>query len=182
MRRRRHCSTRPEGCISFGSQTVILAGDIGGTKCNFGLAELRGSHFEILVREHYLSRDYSDFTSVLDNFLRDAKDAIAGSPARKVLAAGFSVAGPVIAGSAHLTNLGWNLDHSAIVQQLGTPYAKALLNDLEATGYALPWLGPEELATLNEGQAAPQAACALLAAGTGLGEGDPALEWNALRR
>jgi glucokinase len=157
---------------------VILAGDVGGTKCNLALIEQRGRRFEIVFLQCYPSRGYANFTAVLGDFLRDARANLEKSPAGKVLAAGFGVAGPVIGQSAHLTNLGWTLERPAIERQLGTPHV-ALLNDLEATGYCLPWLGADELCVLNAGQPSPQAACALIAAGTGLGEA--MLRWSGGR-
>ena len=57
-----------------------------------------------------------------------------------------------------------------------------LLNDLEATGYSLAWLAPEDLSTLNDGSPAPQATQALIAAGTGLGEAMLDVERQPLHR
>ncbi len=62
--------------------------------------------------------------------------------------------------------------------KLGTRHV-VLLNDLEATGYSLACLAPEDLSTLNSGSPAPQATRALIAAGTGLGEA--MLMWNGSR-
>ncbi len=55
----------------------------------------------------------------------------------------------------------------------------ALLNDLEATGYSLERLAPEEISTLNRGNPSPQTTQALIAAGTGLGES--ILFWDGAR-
>ena len=157
---------------------MILAGDVGGTKCNLALMEQRDRAFQIVFLERYESQHYPDFAALLQDFLGAARDPLSRSAGGKILAAGFGVAGPVLDGRAHLTNLGWNLERAALQQQLGTPHV-ALLNDLEATGYCLPWLKPEELFVVNKGVAAPQATCALIAAGTGLGEA--ILRWNGVR-
>jgi glucokinase len=157
---------------------VILAGDLGGTKCNLALIEQSGRAFNILFRHHYASQSYSNFAAMLTDFLGDSRDVLAKSEGGKVSAAGFGVAGPVIGGSVHLTNLGWHLERAALQQQLGTQHV-ALLNDLEATGYCLPWLVPEELCVINAGTASPQATCVLIAAGTGLGEA--ILRWGGER-
>src|SRR5262249_28458770 len=112
------------------------------------------------------------------NFLRDARSTIAQSSAGKLLAAGLGVAGPILRDSAHPTNLWWKLQRAAIQKQMdNAPFAP--LNDLEATGYSLAWLQPEELITLNGGKPAPKGTCALLAAGTGLGEA--VLRWSGER-
>jgi glucokinase len=65
-----------------------------------------------------------------------------------------------------------------LVRQLSTPHI-VLLNDLEAAGYAMAVLGPEDFCTLNAGTPAPESPRAVLAAGTGLGEA--MLIWNGSR-
>ena len=157
---------------------MILAGDIGGTKCNLALMEQDGHAFKVFFRAHYPSQHFASFADVLSAFLNDARETLAPSAAGKILAAGFGVAGPVMGSSAHLTNLNWNLERGAIERQLGTTKV-ALLNDLEATGYCLPWLKPEELYVLQAGSPPHESHCALIAAGTGLGEA--MLRWNGQR-
>jgi glucokinase len=61
-----------------------------------------------------------------------------------VRAACFDVAGPVIDGRAHLTNLPWTIDAAAQRAELALEEV-FLLNDLQATAYAAPWLRAEEL-------------------------------------
>jgi len=157
---------------------LILAGDVGGTKCNLALAEQSGQGFQIAFRRRYASRDYSRFDDIIAAFLRDARETIEGSPERKIVAAGFGVAGPVINERARLTNLVWAVDGPALRQQLGTEHV-TVLNDLEATGYSLPWLAPDDLLALNAGSGVPRASQALIAAGTGLGEA--ILRWSGER-
>jgi glucokinase len=156
---------------------VILAGDLGGTKCNLALIEQRERAFQVIFWHHYASQSYANFAAMLTDFQRDAREVLDKS-SEKVEAAGFGVAGPVLGDSVHLTNLGWNLQRAALAQQLGVTHV-ALLNDLEATGYCLPWLAPEELCAINAGTAAPKVTCALIAAGTGLGEA--ILRWGGTR-
>jgi glucokinase len=130
---------------------LILAGDIGGTKCNLGLVDQSGGAFQVRFKQHFPTHEY---------------------------AAGFGVAGPVMGRRVQMTNVAWALNGDSLERQLGTPHV-VLLNDLEATGYSLAWLKPEQLLTLNTGQPARGAAQALLAAGTGLGEAT--LHWNGNR-
>ena len=80
--------------------------------------------------------------------------------------------------SVRITNLSWGLDADTLERQLGTRHI-VLLNDLEATGYSLACLTPQDLCTLNEGTPVPQRNQALIAAGTGLGEA--ILNWNGNR-
>jgi glucokinase len=86
-----------------------------------------------------------------------------------VTAACFDVAGPVIDGHAHLTNLPWNLDEQALARDLRLQKV-SLLNDLKAIAHAVPHLLPEETAVINAGRAVRHAAIGVLAPGTGLGE------------
>ncbi|MGO9643081.1 MAG: glucokinase [Candidatus Acidiferrales bacterium] len=156
---------------------MILAGDVGGTKCNLALFEWRGGRLEPAVVRRYPSHDFEQFGQIVGKFLEDARAAL-GHDAGTLEAAGFGVAGPVVGQRVLATNLPWIVDGSALEQQLGTKKI-VLLNDLEATGYSLAHLRPEELDTLNAGTPAPRAAQALIAAGTGLGEA--ILYWDGER-
>ena len=157
---------------------MILAGDIGGTKSNLALMEKKGDRFRVVFIYRYPSHEYTRFGDIIDDFLSRGRDFLSASPTGRIAAAGFGVAGPVIGRGVRITNLTWGLDADSLERQLGTPHV-VLLNDLEATGYSLAWLAPEDICTLNEGSAAPQATQALIAAGTGLGEA--ILMWNGSR-
>ena len=157
---------------------MILGGDIGGTKCNLALFERRNGCLTAIFRRRYESQEVVRFEDVITSFLGDARDILAQPSGGKVLAAGFGVAGPVIGRRVQPTNLPWSLDAGALARQLGTPHI-VLLNDLEATGYAMAVLGAEDFCTLNAGTPAPESPRAVLAAGTGLGEA--ILIWNGSR-
>ena len=157
---------------------MILAGDVGGTKCNLALAEQYDGGLVIRHQRRFVSRQYTRFSDVVAAFLAGAGDAIASSAAGRIVAAGFGVAGPVIGNRVNVTNLGWELDAGALARQIGTS-SVLLLNDLEATAYGLPWLAPDDLFALNTGKPRLHAAKALIAAGTGLGES--ILHWDGDR-
>jgi glucokinase len=86
-----------------------------------------------------------------------------------VQSACFDVAGPVVDGRARLTNLSWTIDSAALRADLGLDEV-FLLNDLEATAYAVPRLPAEELYTIQAGKPDAKGAIAVIAPGTGLGE------------
>jgi glucokinase len=157
---------------------VILAGDIGGTKCNLALYELEHSSRRKMIDRRYESREFPDFDGVISKFLSDARREATFSGAFQIQAAGFGVAGPVIDRRVKATNLPWIVDASALSKQLATPHV-VLLNDLEATAHSLALMSPAELSTLNRGTPVPNATQALLAAGTGLGEST--LFWDGQR-
>ena len=79
----------------------------------------------------------------------------------------FDVAGPVIGGRAHLTNLPWDVEETALSQALGLRRVM-LLNDLKAIAYAVPFLQPEDLHSINVGRPEPQGPIAGVAPGTAL--------------
>lgn len=157
---------------------MILAGDIGGTKSNLALMEKKGDRYRIVFMHRYSSEEYSRFEDIIEDFLGRGRDFLSPSARGGIQAAGFGVAGPVIGRGVRITNLSWGIDADALERQLGTRHI-ALLNDLEATGYSLACLAPEDIAILNEGSPAPQGTLALIAAGTGLGEA--ILTWSGRR-
>ena len=157
---------------------MILAGDVGGTKCNLALFEKEAKQLVPIFRRHFSSREAASFDEILDSFLDQAHDALGQSGRFKVEAAGFGVAGPIIGHSVKVTNLSWGLDAELVAGRLGTRHV-ILLNDLEATGYAMAALAAQDMCTLNAGVATPHATQAVIAAGTGLGEA--ILIWNGSR-
>ena len=88
---------------------------------------------------------------------------------RQIEVACFGVAGAVTENVARLTNVPWLVDIRAVAERSGLPRC-LLLNDLEALGYAIPVLEPDELAVLQQGVSSADGNAAVIAAGTGLGE------------
>ena len=148
---------------------MILAGDIGGTKCNLALYEIRGKSHRKIIDQRYESREFPTFDEMISKFLLETRSETKAAGKHYIEAAGFGVAGPVIDHRVKATNLPWIVDRATLAKQLGTPHV-VLLNDLEATAHSLALMAPSELSTLNQGAPSPQSTQALLAAGTGLGE------------
>jgi glucokinase len=147
---------------------MLLAGDIGGTKTALAVfSEEQGAHAALAESEVH-SADYASLESIAIEFL--AKTEL------KVERASFGVAGPVIAGRAKITNLPWIVDQQSIARELHLE-AVHLLNDLEAIACAVPGLRPQDVETLSDGTPVEQANIAVLAPGTGLGEGF--LTWDS---
>jgi glucokinase len=148
---------------------VILAGDIGGTKCNLALYDIHGVAHKQIFTKRYESRVFPTFEKVIAKFLSDFRVESEMDGDHAIEAAGFGVAGPIINRRVKATNLPWIVDAAALETQLKTRHI-VLLNDLEATGYSLSHLAASELSILNRGVATPNLTQALVAAGTGLGE------------
>jgi len=144
---------------------MILAGDVGGTKVHLALYDFIDGKLEYTRDERYPAKDYSGLEEVVKEFLG----------ATKVHAACFGVPGPVRNGRLRLTNLPWTLDSHELAVNLGIEHV-FLINDLEANGYGVAELSADQIYTLSEGDASQIGNRALIAAGTGLGEG--LLIWN----
>ena len=149
---------------------MLLAGDIGGTKTLLALYTHDGGSRTPVVQAEFPSADYPGLDAIARAFLNDT-----GKTADYAC---FDVAGPVIGGRAHLTNLPWHLDEAALARELGLQ-GVTLLNDLHAVAYAVPQLEPADLVTLNPGTRNPTGAIAVVAPGTGLGEAF--LVWDGSR-
>ena len=139
---------------------MIVAGDLGGTKSNLGAFELQHGKLRLLTKKRFLSHDYPRAEDVIRAFIGELEG--------KVTAACFDVAGPVVDNVVQATNLPWIVDGKSLARLLGIGHVP-LFNDLEATGYGLQVLEPQDFEVLHEGTLA-RANRVVIAAGTGLGE------------
>jgi glucokinase len=144
---------------------MILAGDVGGTKVDLALYDFSNGKLQYTRDKVYRAKDYPGLEVIVKDFLG----------ADKVTAACFGVPGPVRDGRLRLTNLPWTLDSRELSAGLDIQHV-FLINDLEANGYGVAELSPEQIYTLAEGDSSQIGNRALIAAGTGLGEG--LLIWN----
>jgi glucokinase len=143
--------------------TLLLAGDIGGTKTLLSLYRASTTGLECLAETRFPSADWPDLAPMVREFL-SARGAGAAAPE----AACFAVAGPVIHGQANLTNLHWQLEEGRLAEACGVPRVE-LVNDFAVLVYGLPHLGENQLASVRPGQALAGAPLLVLGAGTGLG-------------
>ncbi len=148
---------------------MILAGDIGGTKCNLGLFQQEGPGLRSVLQRRLATRDYTGFEDLIGDFLQQAAAADESASGPAIDAAGFAVAGAVVKGQRYSENLPWVLDVSALTRMLHLGNIQ-LLNDLIATALSLERLSANDFVTLNRGVPEHQATRGVIAAGTGLGE------------
>ncbi len=151
-------------------QAVLLAGDIGGTKTSLALFSREAGPRAPLAEATFPSASYPSLQAVAREFLA----GVELSPER----ASFGVAGPVVGGQARVTNLSWAMDETQLAEALELS-SVSLLNDLDATAHAVPFLEPADLHTVSKGQPTPGGAMAVIAPGTGLGEAF--LTWDGSR-
>lgn len=140
---------------------MILTGDVGGTKVNLALFDIKKGIPSLSVERSYVSHEYPDLAHLLEHFLKETQP--------KLTHACLGVAGPVHEGRCQITHLPWEINVLELKPLLGTD-SVSLINDLAALACAVPYLTPEELETIQEGQGDPNGNIGVLAAGTGLGQ------------
>ena len=140
---------------------MILAGDMGGTKTNLALFESGRERPTVVDMKRFETAAYSDPGAMIEDFLGQ-------HPGETVTSACLAVAGPVVDGRSHLTNVSWALSQEDLARRFG--WRRCLLrNDLEATIQAIPLLKNSETASLHDARPAPHGTLGVLAPGTGLG-------------
>ena len=143
------------------SPSSLLVGDIGGTNTRLRLADKTGRR--VLAEAVFPSRDFASFEDVARPFL-----ASSDAPHPRIAVVG--IAGPVTAGVARVTNLPWVLDERALSKHLKIDRF-LLKNDLVVIARGCLGARGDTLVQLTEKAPSPKGKnCAVLAAGTGLGE------------
>ena len=147
---------------------MILAGDVGGTKVHLALYAFDHGRLTHIREEKFPAREYPGLEDIVRKFLIESGDP-------EVTAGCFGVPGPVRGGRLKLTNLPWVLDSRELSLALKIEHL-FLINDLEANGYGIPELAPEQIYELSGGAPGSVGNRGLVSAGTGLGEAT--LVWN----
>ncbi|MHB8733021.1 MAG: glucokinase [bacterium] len=150
---------------------LLLVGDVGGTNTRLALYEdgartrgpagRRGAPVRLIEPATFPSAASPSLEAVAKEYLRRT----GARPGR----AAFGVPGPVVGGRAEITNLPWRISETALRRSLGMR-AVRLLNDLVATAWAVPVLGPRDTRTINRGAAQRGGTIGVVAPGTGLGQ------------
>ncbi|TDC45287.1 glucokinase [Actinomadura sp. KC345] len=138
-----------------------LVADVGGTNARFALVDGPDGDPS---RVHSLpTRDHAGLAEAaaayLDRYAADVRPS----------AACLAVAGPVTAGTFHLTNAGWPKGTpEAVRAHLGLPHLE-IINDFEALALALPRLDATGLVPIGSGLPPGDGIMAVVGPGTGLG-------------
>lgn len=135
-----------------------VVADIGGT--NTRVAQAEGGRLVPGSARRYRNHEFSSIEEVLQRFLEET-----GAPVPR--AACLAMAGPVRDGHGQLTNLDWTLATETLAEATGAETV-ALLNDLQAQGYALGHLPASSLEVVLPG-APPNLEAAQLVVGLGTG-------------
>ena len=140
---------------------MIVGGDIGGTKADLALFEIKDGALVPVEIKTYASAEFCGVGKILETFL----ESLSISEARVCL----GLPGPVRQGVCQTTNLPWLIDAAQLAGIKGVAEI-ILLNDLEAAGYGLNLLTPKDLVELNPSATEETGNRVLVSAGTGLGE------------
>lgn len=135
-----------------------LVADIGGTNTRVALADGKTLRTDSIRR--FKNAEYPGLETILRRYLDEAGiDDCDG--------ACVAAAGPVRGGVAHMTNLDWTIDGDALARATKAE-SVAILNDLQAQGFAIGHIAAENLAEIVPGPAA-SADSAKLVIGVGTG-------------
>jgi glucokinase len=154
--------------------TILLAGDIGGTKTILRLVASEATDsqplptLKTLYEATYSSREFPDLVPMVRRFREATTAEIGEAPLPE--GACFGIAGPVVNHVSKLTNLSWSLEADRLAQELAIAQV-SLINDFAAIGYGVLGLTAADLHTLQPGKLDLTAPIAVIGAGTGLGEG-----------
>lgn len=145
--------------IDGNRDTILLAGDIGGTKTRLGLFRSSNPR-KPLHSVSLVSADFDSLSSLCSSFLASVDETISF--------ASLGVPGPVIDGRAATTNLPWQIDQRRLGSVLGLE-SVLLFNDLVAVSRSIPLLVDTDVRTMIAGESEPHGPVAIVAPGTGLG-------------
>lgn len=144
--------------MTLKTDAPALVADIGGTNTRVALAD--GPRLRADSVEKFRNAEHSSLDAVLRLYLEKHR-------IRHCAGACVALAGPVRGGVGNLTNLDWRMDEALLSDATGAPIV-ALLNDLQAQGYAL---GHMDSASLRSVIARPAPAenetCLMVGLGTG---------------
>ncbi len=148
------------------TDTIVLAGDLGGTNTRLALVRVEGTSQDTLYEEHFSTAAFSGLQPMAEAFL-------ANHSQDKPQAACIAIAGPVARHTDGQTGLvtrhQWPLDSRKLGKALGIAQLQ-LINDFEAIGHAIEVLPGHQLHTLQPGNEEKGGTRALIGAGTGLGQ------------
>ncbi|MBS0124392.1 glucokinase [Thetidibacter halocola] len=137
---------------------LAVVADIGGTNTRVALARGRAVQADTIRR--YRNADHPGIEPILQSYLKEL-----GAQPRAVC---VDMAGPVKDGVGKLTNLDWHIAAPSLAQATGAATV-AVLNDLQAQGFAVGHVARENLRTiLPADHAGPEAARLVVNVGTGL--------------
>eukprot|EP00413_Alexandrium_margalefii_P042628 CAMPEP_0204605086 /NCGR_PEP_ID=MMETSP0661-20131031/58277_1 /ASSEMBLY_ACC=CAM_ASM_000606 /TAXON_ID=109239 /ORGANISM="Alexandrium margalefi, Strain AMGDE01CS-322" /LENGTH=422 /DNA_ID=CAMNT_0051616303 /DNA_START=50 /DNA_END=1318 /DNA_ORIENTATION=- len=156
-------------------EVMVMTADVGGTssRIHIFMAPKEHEHLtpaqlvssdRILQTRKYRNASFDSFLDLLRTFLKEVN--LEKPPVLCCL----GVAGVIVDNTAQFVNLGWTVSGNELQKELGIARV-TLINDFEAQGYGLLTIDPQtDCDCLQQVEPIKGAPCALVGAGTGLGE------------
>jgi glucokinase len=141
---------------------TLLAVDVGGTKTELALFDLHGQTFTPTQRAIVPCAGHAGIEEIISAFL-------SGTGARPDFAC-LGVAGVIKDGKARITNRPWLIGEDALAGEFSLAGVK-LINDMTALCAAISTFEAMDLLLLQQGRMLKHGTKAVIAPGTGLGEG-----------
>ncbi len=154
-------------------QQTILVADVGGTKTDIALALSPASPSDTGYTLCHQARFSNDDSSAPEELFAKYLNALPAELRERERAACFAIAGPVAQKEgeiSRLTNREWFFEPASFEKRFALSKL-IIINDLTALSYAVPTMTQEELFSIQQAEVDKYAASAILAPGTGLGEG-----------
>ena len=122
-----------------------LVADIGGTNSRLAFAITSKKDSEIILEniQKFKNSDFNNFEEVIKKYLSSSNDNLIN---RMCIAA----AGIISEDTVEMSNLNWKITVSSL-QKASNIKSVLIINDLQAQGYALDFIKPEDLEKLIEG-------------------------------
>lgn len=139
---------------------IVLAADVGGTKTELALFQIKNRKLVSIKNERYATTDHNSFVKAIQHFHGDETSAID--------CACLGVAGAVDGDKVRGVNFAWEIDAKKLEADLGIK-SVLLINDLEANAYGLSALKDSDFETISKGEKS-EGNAVVISPGTGLGE------------
>ena len=133
-------------------QARFLVVDVGGTNTRVALSHGGEVLTETIAR--FRNAEHPGLEPILEGYL-------SGRGIDAPEAACVAIAGPVRDGRGRLTNRDWSMEETNIATATGINHV-ALLNDLQAQGYALDHVAPGDMIEMRAGRHRPEGAAKLV--------------------
>lgn len=150
----------PSGKKKLPPSGVVLAADVGGTKTNLALFEIKDGKLISSKRASYPTTNHPSFIKAISTFHGDSSSTID--------CACLGVAGVVDDDKVRGVNFAWEIDAEKLESELNINRV-LLINDLKANAYGLSALDENDYLVLTSGEE-DQGNAAIISPGTGLGE------------
>jgi len=150
----------PSGEKKLPVSGLVLAADVGGTKTELALFQIKEGKLLALKNQRYATTDHQSFVEAIRHFHDDQSSVID--------CACLGVAGPVDGDKVKGINFTWEIDAKKIASDLNIKKV-LLINDLQANAYGLSALGDLDFEIITKGEKS-EGNAVVISPGTGLGE------------